>query len=66
MDSGSLIEMPHGDLSATGKFSGNSKRLAISFTSLPTMFIADGYGGGGSLEAEVAAPIPMNKLADKN
>jgi PrcB C-terminal len=67
MDSGSLIEMPHGDLSATGKFSGNSKRLAIRFTSLPTMFIADGYGGGGSVEAEAAAPIPMNRLAaDKN
>lgn len=67
MDSGSLIEMPHGNLSASGRLSGNSNRLAMQFTSLTTMIIADGYGGGGSLEAEVAAPIPMNKLAaDKN
>lgn len=67
MDSGSLIEMPHSDLSASGRFSGNSKRLVMKFTSLPTMIIADGYSGEGSLEAEAAAPIRMNKLAaDKN
>jgi len=63
MDSGSLIEMPHGDLSAAGRFSGNSRRLAMRFTSLPTMIIADGYSGEGSLEAEAAESVPANKLA---
>jgi hypothetical protein len=62
MDSGSLVEAPHGNLSATGTFSKNSRTLALNFTSLPTM-IADGYGGGGNLEAEVVAWAPANKSA---
>jgi hypothetical protein len=60
MDPGSLVESPHSDVSATGRFSKNSRILSIDFTSLPTL-IADGYGGRGNLEAEMVTWPPANK-----
>lgn len=57
---GSLIEIPHSDLSASGAFTDRHNKLALAFTSLPTM-IADGYGGGGSVQAEATTPAPQKK-----
>ena len=62
---GSLIEVPHGDLSATGSFTDKKSKLALSFISLPTM-IADGYAGGGSIEAQAATPQLPKKQLVKN
>jgi len=62
---GSLIEMPHSDLSAKGRFADKDSQLALDFKSLPTM-IADGYGGGGSIQAEAPAPPPQGKPAVNN
>lgn len=62
---GSLIEIPHGDLSATGGFTDKKSKLALRFISLPTM-IADGYGGGGSIEAQSDTPQPQKKQLVKN
>ncbi|HEY3028215.1 MAG TPA: protease complex subunit PrcB family protein [Pyrinomonadaceae bacterium] len=62
---GSLVEVPHGDLSVTGSFTDKKSKLALSFISLPTM-IADGYGGGGSIEAQAGTPQPQKKQLVKN
>lgn len=62
---GSLIEVPHGDLSVTGSFTDKKSKLALRFISLPTM-IADGYGGGGSIEAQAGPPQPEKKQLVKN
>lgn len=50
---GSLINPPTAGLQADGKFSDGSKKLLLNMWSRPSM-ISDGYGGRGSLEAEVA------------
>jgi len=52
MSAGTLVTMPHEDLSGTAKFSNNRKALEINFKSLPSMIIRDGYQGEGRLEAE--------------
>ncbi|MEO8434037.1 MAG: protease complex subunit PrcB family protein [Pyrinomonadaceae bacterium] len=63
---GSLIEIPHSDLSARGKFADKKSQLELELTSLPNM-IADGYGGRGTIEAEAPAtpmqakPVVNNK-----
>src|SRR6266516_7743989 len=62
---GSLVEVPHGDLSVTGSLTDKKSKLALSFISLPTM-IADGYGGGGSIEAQAATPQLQKKQLVKN
>ena len=58
MGAGSLIEMPHSDLSAGGTLDDKNDKLALSFKSLPSM-IADGYGGGGSVQAETTTEAPQ-------
>jgi hypothetical protein len=52
----SLVDPPNGGLQASGAFSAGGKKLSLMFTSLPSM-IADGYSGGGSIEAELAEPV---------
>jgi hypothetical protein len=61
---GSLIEMPHSDLSAKGKFDRHESQLTLNLTSLPTM-IADGYSGGGSIQAETKSSPAAEKSNDK-
>lgn len=65
MGAGSLIEVPHNDLSVRGKFVDKKSQLVLELASLPNM-IADGYGGRGTLEAEAAAAPPHEKPAVKN
>ena len=65
MAAGSLIDVPHSDLSASGTLNDKNGKLALSFKSLPSM-IADGYGGGGSIEAQADTPAPEKKQLVKN
>lgn len=60
MGAGSLIETPHGNLSASGTFTDKDRALALSFKSLPTM-ISDGFAGEGTVEAEAATSAPQKK-----
>jgi hypothetical protein len=53
MRPGSLVSVPHSNLTVTGKFSSNGKTVEMYFKSLPSMIVADGYAGEGWLEAEV-------------
>ena len=50
MNSGSLIDLPHGGLKVTGQFSDSDSQVDLSFLSLPGM-VADGYSGTGTISA---------------
>ena len=60
ISAGTLIEIPHSDLSARGTFADKKNQMEFGLTSLPNM-IADGYGGGGTLVAETEATAPPAK-----
>lgn len=53
MSADSLVSQPNGGLTAIAAFSEKGKRFALSLMSGPTL-IADGYTGGGTIEAELA------------
>ncbi|HEY5073534.1 MAG TPA: hypothetical protein VII34_02480, partial [Pyrinomonadaceae bacterium] len=46
----SLVNLPNSGLRAEGSFSHHDNTMILEFYSLPSM-IADGYGGGGRIEA---------------
>jgi hypothetical protein len=55
----SLVNLPNSGLRAEGSFSHHDNTMILELYSLPSM-IADGYGGGGRIEAMaiVSAPKP--------
>lgn len=53
MSADSLVSRPNGGLAAIAAFSEKGKRFSLSLMSGPTL-IADGYTGGGTIEAELA------------
>ena len=60
LSAGDLIPPPTNGLAATGKIANHQQNLSLTFTSLPTM-IADGYGGGGMIEAVKVTPSTKNE-----
>lgn len=54
---GSFVDRPADVLRATGLFTAKENRLSLTFDSIPGR-IADGYNGGGNLQAEATAPAP--------
>ncbi len=56
MSAWSLVPPPNGGLQVSGMLSDEGKKLLLQFASMPTN-IADGYGGCGSIEAELGASI---------
>jgi hypothetical protein len=57
MNSGSLIDLPHGGLKVTGQFSDSDSKVDLSFLSLPGM-VADGYSGAGTISATIVKVRP--------
>lgn len=61
MGAGSFVDQPSDALRATGLFTGNENKLSLTFESVPSIVIADGYSGRGNLEAEATRPAPQKK-----
>lgn len=55
LSAGDSIPPPTNGLNATGKLTNHGQNLSLTFISLPTM-IADGFGGGGMIEAVKVIP----------
>jgi protease stability complex PrcB-like protein len=55
MSADSLVSQPNGGLVATAMFSEKGRKFTLSLMSGPSL-IADGYSGGGTIEAELGAP----------
>ena len=55
LSAGDLIPPPTNGLGASGNITNYKRNLSLTFISLPTM-IADGYGGGGMIEAVKVIP----------
>jgi hypothetical protein len=53
MSADSLVSQPNGGLTVMAAFSEKGKRFALTLMSGPTL-VADGYTGGGTVEAELA------------
>ncbi len=56
---GDLIPPPTNGLGVTGQLDKHGQNLSLALMSLPTM-IADGYNGGGTIEAVRVVPTAMN------
>ena len=56
MSAWSLVPPPNGGLQCSGMFSEEGKKLLLQLSSTP-INIADGYGGNGSISAELGAAI---------
>jgi hypothetical protein len=59
LSAGDLIPPPTNGLGASGSLTNRRQNLSLTFISLPTM-IADGYGGGGMIEAVKVIPTAEN------
>lgn len=55
MSADSLINPPNNGLQAEGRLSDGGKKLLLNLSSRPSMMIADGYSGQGSIEADLGA-----------
>ncbi|HEV8589491.1 MAG TPA: protease complex subunit PrcB family protein [Pyrinomonadaceae bacterium] len=55
LSDGDLIPPPTNGLEANGKLTNHEQNLSLTLVSLPTM-VADGYGGGGTIEAMRVVP----------
>ena len=62
LSDGDLIPPPTNGLEANGRLTNHEQNLSLTFISLPTM-IADGFGGGGMIEAVRVAPTATNSRA---
>jgi hypothetical protein len=60
MNSGSLIDLPHGGLTVTGQFSDSDSKIDLSFLSLPSV-VADGYSGTGTISAMITNARPGSR-----
>jgi len=57
MSADSLVDPPNSGLSGTATFSVEGGKLSVNLVSRPG-FIADGYAGRGTIEAELGTPTP--------
>jgi len=57
MSADSLVNSPNSGFEATGTLKKSGEKLTLNFMPRPSL-IADGYGGGGVIEAERAGPAP--------
>lgn len=62
LSAGDLIPPPTNGLGASGNLTNHEQNLSLTFVSLPTM-IADGFGGGGMIEAIRVVSTTSNALA---
>jgi hypothetical protein len=53
-----LLSPPHADLGATGQFTDEEGKLALTLKTAPAT-VADGFSGDGSIEATATAPAPQ-------
>jgi hypothetical protein len=60
MSADSLVDSPNSGLAGTATFSGEGRKLTLSLMSRPS-FIADGYSGQGTIEAESSETVPIRK-----
>jgi hypothetical protein len=55
MSADSLVDPPNSGLAGTAMFTEEGRKLALSLMSRPS-FVADGYSGQGTIEAELGTP----------
>lgn len=55
MSAGTMVSIPNGGLEAKGQFSNENTRLSLELNPRSSQF-ADGYGGGGVIEAIIIRP----------
>jgi hypothetical protein len=60
---GSFVDQPSDMLSANLYFSANDRRISLSFDSVPSPVVRDGFNGSGALVAESNGPTPPKKKA---
>jgi protease stability complex PrcB-like protein len=58
---GSFVDQPADMLRANLYLSDNDRRLSLSFESIPSPFVRDGFNGEGALTAEDSPPSPPKK-----
>ncbi|HEY0322367.1 MAG TPA: protease complex subunit PrcB family protein [Pyrinomonadaceae bacterium] len=61
LGAGSFVDPPADALRATGLFAETERGFSLTFESIPSEVIADGFNGRGTLNAEATAPGPVER-----